>query len=291
MTNETIITLLVAGIVISKTIIGFLIYHLLKRNRQLRDEKLMLSELSLKLESYVSEVRQQNKELTRAEEFKLKILSLASHDLRSPFVNLQMLLKFRHFDGFKNEQNIDQFFHDIELQVTKGKQVVNDILLWASGQLSGGELTKENFSIKERVDSVMSFFDYQVKEKEIDVDISIDPKLSFSGNTSVFDFMLRNMISNAIKFNPFKGIIKIGVLEVSKTGSVKLFIEDNGIGLNEQEVKYINTGQANKAKHGDPEQAMGIGLSLCQSLARKTGWDFSVKSNQGKGAVFYVQLN
>ncbi|MFZ4861722.1 sensor histidine kinase [Sphingobacterium sp. Mn56C] len=290
MTNETIITLLVSGIVISKTIIGILIYHLLKRNRQLRDEKLMLSELSTKLENYVTEVRHQNKELTKAEEFKLKVLSLASHDLRTPFVNLQMLLNFRHLDGFKETLYTDQFLDDIARQVNKGKNVVNDILVWASGQLNGTGLVKEDFGIKDRMESTIIFFDQQIKQKELQVELLVQQELSSKGNPGIFDFFIRNIISNAIKYSPQKGRIEIGTHEVLKNGKITLFIKDNGNGMNEHQVDFINSGKSQANNNLDPYHGMGIGLSLCQNLAKQIGWGLSVESQQGNGAKFYIEL-
>lgn len=289
MNELKIIYLLIAAIVISKIIIGFLIVYLVKRKRELKREKTKLHQSNLALEAHIEKIEEQQKEIIASENFKLKILSLASHDLRTPFQELVMLFEYADLAELSDTE-LKNLMLTIRKQVKVSKDMLDNVLVWTAGQLKNKEYANTNFELAFQVDATADLFATQIKAKEIAIQNKIPRQLRSAGNVEVFNFVIRNLLSNAIKYSSVGGTVEIGVLE--KDGLVSLlYIRDEGEGIEERVLQVLRSGQLMESKVGtEQEKGVGLGLSLCRDLLKRVGWSLEIDSELGRGSCFKLQM-
>ncbi|MFD2966099.1 sensor histidine kinase [Sphingobacterium bambusae] len=288
MKENQVIYLLLGAVLLSKVIIGFLIVHLLRRKRELKKERTKLCASNEQLEDHIAKIEEQQKELLAAENFKLKILSLASHDLRTPFQELSMLLEY--VDVLQlDEASLKEVTSSVKGQVGVSKALLDNVLVWTAGQLRGNEYTKVTFSLKEQVDQAISLFATQSKKKGLHIEQHIDSSQAIQGNVDIFNFVLRNLLSNAIKYSDIGGTVEIGLLG-DKEGMLRFFVRDFGSGMDVAVLQRLQKGELMESKKGtENEKGMGLGLSLCQDLIARVGWSMDIRREE-RGSCFSLLL-
>lgn len=288
MKESQVIYLLLAAVLVSKIIIGFLIVHLLRRKRELKKERTKLYNSNELLEDHIEKIEEQQQELIAAENFKLKILSLASHDLRTPFQELSMLLEYvdvLHLD----EASLKEVLTTVKGQVLISKALLDNVLVWTAEQLRGHEYTKVTFSLKEQVEHAISLFATHSKNKDLLIEHDIDSSQFIQGNVDIFNFVLRNFLSNAIKYSDVGGKVAIGLL-LENESTHRFFVRDFGQGMDGAVLQRLQKGELMESRKGTAnEKGMGLGLSLCQDLIARVGWSMDVHSEE-IGSCFSLLL-
>ncbi len=276
MKESHVIYLLLAAVALSKIIIGFLIVHLLRRKRELKRERTNLYDSNLELESHIAKIEEQKKQLLAAENFKLKILSLASHDLRTPFQELSML--FEYVDVFElDEASLKEVISSVKGQVLVSKTLLDNVLVWTAGQLRGSEYAKAMFSLTEQIDKAISLFETQSKNKSLRIEHHIESSQSIFGNVDIFNFVLRNLLSNAIKYSDIGGSVEMGLVNDQDKKTLLFFVRDFGRGMDANVLQRLQNGELmNSARGTENEKGMGLGLSLCQDLIARVGWSLDI---------------
>ncbi len=289
MTDQNIIILLVLAIVISKIIIGFLIYFLVKRNKELKSERKLLSEHNQILKNHVEIIENQKDELKDAEKFKLKILSIASHDLRTPFNDLNMM--FDNFSLLESRPDIiKESMKEVKGQICVVQETLDNILSWTIAHLKKLENhAQEEINITKHINSIVDLYDLRIRQKRIKVKFCMLKDYFTMGNAETFNFAMRNLLNNAIKFSPTDSVIEIKISKNGNTGRVSLY--DQGIGMDSNKIDRINSGEYHHSEVGtNQEKGSGIGLALCKELLKKQGWILRVDSLLGKGTEMQLIL-
>ncbi|TDS17660.1 sensor histidine kinase [Sphingobacterium paludis] len=290
MKSEDIIYTLIAAVVVSKIIIGFLIFYLLKRKRELHLERANLSTTNGELQNHITVIEEQQKELLSAENFKLKILSLASHDLRTPFQELLILFEHVEILGL-SEREFKEVVADIKYKANVSKGMLDNVLIWTAGQLRKREYSVIRFSLLEQVRATTDLFGIQLRTKELVLDCRVEPSTTLFGNVEIFNFVLRNLLSNAIKYSHVGGVIEVGVTEEDNQ-IISFYVRDFGKGMDADQLANLRVGEAVYSQMGTKdEMGAGLGLSLCRDLLAKVGWYLSAESELGKGSCFTLVLN
>lgn len=289
MKEREIIYLLIAAIVVSKIIIGFLIYYLVKRKRELSVEKVKLNRSNIELTAHIKKIEEQQKEIIASENFKLKILSLASHDLRTPFQELVMLFEYADVVQL-DDASLKKLMQTIKGQLKSSKNMLDNVLIWTAGQLKDKEYGQTNFDLSEQVRATTELFATQIAAKDLKITNSVAEGPSVIGNIEVFNFVMRNLLSNAIKYSPVSGHVEIGA--TVENGRVNaIYVQDQGEGIDEQSLSYLKKGQLMESKIGtQQEKGSGLGLSLCRDLLKRVGWSLDMDSEVGKGSRFILVL-
>lgn len=289
MTNLQIIYLLVAGIVISKIIIGVLISALRKRNKRLLAEQSALQRQHTQLKQYAATIEHQRSELAAAQEFKLKILSITTHDLRVPFNSLQMVLNYLE-QRKSTEENLDSAFLSIRTQLETSHMMLDNLLRWTTGQLDNKIDPAAHFSLSAEIDSTIRLFTPQIKEKNVTVENGVQPSAIAFGNIEIFQFVIRNLLSNAIKYSPDNGKVLVG-LAFPRDSAVAVFVSDNGNGMDEKTLELVNGGRPmGKYEQERNESGFGVGLSLCHDLIKQSDWILEATSESGEGTTFMLLI-
>lgn len=285
MQSQTIITFL---IIVCKIIIAILLYSLIRKNRMLKQEKLKLLETNLKLKQQGEQIIRYIKELKASEFFKTKVLSIASHDLRTPFASMDMLLQMEDL-SLMTKSELQQVVEALGQQVTLSKNMLNEVLLWAESQLRDNLENKETFSILEQINTILSLFEHNLNRKNMLIKNTVPAHLEMYMSRDIFCFVIRNIMSNAIKFCHTGGIIRIGIAE-SERDAFRIFIENQGDEIYESTISNLNNRNSWEYKKIANHTGTGLGVSLCKDLLQRVGGSLKFENSTADVLRVYISL-
>jgi len=228
-------------------------------------------------------------EAVQAGQAKEYFLSNMSHEIRTP---LNAILGFVNL--LKEEDISKKHKNYLDIILSSGENllsIINDILDFS--KLRSGEFTIEPkiFSLHEELSHTMELFVPSANSKDITITSFIDPKIpkELYGDALRIKQILSNFLSNAIKFTPQGGVISIEASCYNKM--LKVSVNDNGIGIKEEDIKNIFTAFA-QAQYSEQKSSdgTGLGLSICHQLAQHMNGHVEVSSEFGKGSTFWMEL-
>ncbi|NVK52580.1 MAG: PAS domain S-box protein [Flavobacteriaceae bacterium] len=219
-----------------------------------------------------------------------KFFSIISHDLRAPFNNV---LGFSNILAKqvkeKNYESIEEYANIIENSSQKAMDLLNNLIEWSSIQTNKMEYNPKVFDLSKSVKKTIDLLEYVAKQKNITIQEKLPEKAIISADRQMVDTIFRNLISNAIKFTNTQGKIKVKIKQKSKKYSIS--IEDNGIGMDEMQLKNIFQIDKNISTSGtQKETGTGLGLILCKEFVDLHGGKINVKSTPKKGTKFCIEL-
>jgi signal transduction histidine kinase len=244
---------------------------------------LRLEELNINLEKIVEE---KTAELSDANDVKDTILRILSHDLKSPLNSLKGVLSLVNNRALA-PQDIQELARKIESQLHKTVLVVDNVLKWTTQQADGFFFKKELINLQSAVRDTLSQFEVMASQKSIRLENKIPATSECNMDKNVLDLVIRNLVTNAIKFSHEGGIVELS--SESSADSTKLIVKDSGVGISETIVQKIFEIGSHKSTLGTKsEKGTGIGLSLCKNFIDKMGGSIEVKSKEGEGSEFCV---
>jgi len=230
--------------------------------------------------------------LKKLSEWKDSLISIISHDLRGPINNLRLLTDVMETDI--ESLNLDPFYSSHLKQVRGAlddvKYLMNDLLSWAVSQ-PDAHSNKKNFitDARETIEECLKLFENEIKSKNISLESRLNENLSAKTDRFVIMTLMRNIISNSIKFTPSGG--KITVTARSENGIVNIEVSDNGIGMNNETLsKLFTCGEKINARGVRDEKGAGVGLSICAELLERHGGTINAESEPDKGSKFMLTL-
>lgn len=209
-------------------VLAILIFNLLQSNQRNKMANLLLSKQN-------ELINDQSIQLEALNKTKDKILSIISHDMRSPLAGLKGLVnngadslsQEEFIDVSKNlRKNLDYVYNDLD-----------NLLHWANAQLKGIKPQFDRVSVREVVIEKVNLFNDLTKNKAIQVVVNIPENLCVWADVNHLRLVFRNLISNAIKFSAANSIIEIDGKEES--GDVCMEVKDSGVGMNEEEIQKL----------------------------------------------------
>jgi two-component system sensor histidine kinase/response regulator len=177
----------------------------------------------------------------------------------------------------------------IESASNHALKLVENLLLWSKNQTTGKEFSPELLNLNELINESLILAESAVLNKKIRVNFNEKKDVQIVADKNMIELVLRNLISNAIKFTNKKGRIDIHVKEQNQ--EIQISIADNGIGIPENRLGTIFEISKNKNTPGtENEQGTGLGLILCKDFIENHGGKIWVESTLGKGSTFTVSL-
>ena len=228
-------------------------------------------------------------EALMASQAKEYFLSNMSHEIRTP---LNAILGFVNL--LINEDISKKHRNYLNIILNSGENllsIINDILDFS--KLRSGEFTIEPkvFSLHEELSHTMELFVASANSKEITILSFINPSIpkELYGDILRIKQILSNFLSNAIKFTPEQGVIRVEA-EYDE-GFLKIYVTDSGIGISEDEIQHIFEAFAQAQEHVEyNKNGTGLGLSISNQLASLMGGNVGVESELGKGSTFFVEI-
>lgn len=234
-------------------------------------------------------LKKYNEELKEINSQKDKLFSIISHDLRSPFTGL---LGYSDVLVEETEQIGNKDFHNYALIIKETANGIythlNNLLEWSRLQRDKIEVIIETINLSKAVNEVVKLLIGNAEKKNISVQYKIDELINVKADKNMLRSILQNIISNAIKFTHSGG--KIEISSSAKNNFIEVTIADNGIGMDEAELKKIFRIDSQSRKGTANEKGTGLGLSITKDMIEKQFGTIEVRSKINEGTKFIFCL-
>lgn len=254
-------------------------------------EELEKTTTSIKnLELSEHKILQQNKELQKLIATKDKLFSIIAHDLRSPFNNILGFSEFL-FENLKDIEiaESEKYLGNINLSAKNTLVLLDNLLNWAKSQTGQINFKPEKVVLSSIIQGIIELLNPNVKSKNISLNYLHSDEIEVFADLNMIKTILRNLISNAIKFTNSNGEINVYALQKDKF--IEIAVSDNGVGMNEETRNKLFRSETNESTNGTAnEKGSGLGLILCKEFIEKHGGKIWVESEEGKGSDFKFTL-
>jgi signal transduction histidine kinase len=248
----------------------------------------ILKKLNKELESQKHDLEQREAELWETNNTKNKLFSIIAHDLRGPIGALEGLLKMLNSGDIK-ESEFKGFIPKLKNDVNSISFTLNNLLTWGQSQMREATTNPTNVDLNALIENNINLLSELAFSKMITMDNLIVNKAIIWSDENQMDIVIRNLLSNALKFTPNHGHITIGY--VDRADYLEVFVKDNGIGMDEYVQEQILLKNTNITTYGtNNEKGTGLGLSLCSEMVIKNGGTLWVKSEVNEGSTFYFTV-
>lgn len=230
-----------------------------------------------------------NNHLKTLNAFKDKLFTIFTHDVRTPIstmVNLMELLE-EDYENYAGENK--EIFTEVKKQVNNTYNIIENLLDWLNSQKDGMVFKPMHWNLLNVIRETMSLYSYSADVKRLTVEFQIDETLQVYADKEMLKLILRNLISNAIKFTRPEGVIIIRA--ASKDQEVILEVNDTGVGMEEEKLsRLFEESYASSTIGTSGEKGIGLGLLICKEFVSKWGGKIWAESKQDVGSSFYFTL-
>jgi signal transduction histidine kinase len=224
----------------------------------------------------------QNKQLARLNQTKDKLLSIISHDVRSPIQALQNIINLFEQD-IASKEDVHMVTKQVSARVQGMAQGLDNLFYWAQSQQMELKAYPETFNLSELVSVLIDFFGERIRKKELSVLHNQEEPCFLTEDMLHTRLIISNILVNAIKFSPLKGIINI-TCSKDKEGNCILSMADNGSGIPDADIAKIFDPAVRYTRPGTADEpGSGLGLSLTRDLLLLNSNNIVINSYQGKG--------
>lgn len=244
--------------------------------------------LYLKTRKLNVQLVQHEAELIELGNTKNKLFSIIGHDLRWPVARIPTILDIVD-DETLDEEEKKYLIESLKEHTKATVETLDKLLYWGKSLMNGVQVAPEWFNPKQYVLQTIELRRMAAAEKEIRVIDHVPDNIDVCSDPTHFDFIIRNLFGNAIKFTATRGQVVFDVDERLKPGYYVFSVTDNGIGIDAERLKKIFEPFNSKAGTAN-EKGTGIGLMLCKEFAMRNGGDLWATSTPGKGSCFYLSV-
>lgn len=275
-------------------ITGLIILYIQNRYRNLFKAKLLLEqkvhERTSEIEKQKEHIEKQKQDLEHANDTKNKFFSIISHDLRNPVTSIDQLIQviLMQYDT-SSDDKIKLYLNSLQKTSSNTLELLNNLLVWAQTQTNRINIKKKPIPVDDLLINVESVCDELANSKNINLVFPFDTKLKVIADKNTIQTVLRNLVTNAIKFTNPEGTVE--VIVEPKGHEVIFKISDTGIGMKESEVANLFKIENISSKSGTSgESGTGLGLVICNEFLKLNGSKIHVESQLGKGTTFWFSL-
>ncbi|NOU61526.1 tetratricopeptide repeat-containing sensor histidine kinase [Marinifilum caeruleilacunae] len=249
------------------------------------------AKINLRIKKINGMLEEYNQKLKITNATKDRFFSIIAHDLRSPFnsiLGFSELIKDEVKEG-KDLELIEEYNANINESSHNLFTLLENLLQWAKSQRGELEFNPVQFDLYQLVQSTLIIFKLKAADKSIKLSTDIKSGTKAYGDINMVSTILRNLISNALKFTESNG--KIVISADIQEEFVFLKVKDSGIGISKENQEKLFKLDCNYTTVGtEDETGSGLGLILCKEFAEKNGGDIWVESEENKGSEFILSL-
>ncbi len=236
------------------------------------------------------EIQFKNEQLLKLNAEKDKFFSIIAHDLKSPFSSImgfsEILIK-QVME--KNYQSVERYSSIIHQSSQRAMDLLTNLMEWSRSQTGRMEFNPEYFEMVKLINEVTLLFADAASQKSITITEVLPPNAPVFADKYMMSTVLRNLISNAIKFTYKGGEIVVSIEK--KQGESIVSVRDNGVGIPKNRIEKLFRIDENISTLGtEKEKGTGLGVVLCKEFVEKHGGQIWVESEEGKGSVFYFTI-
>ena len=242
------------------------------------------------IENQNKRIELQNKKLSDTIQLKNKIFSVIAHDLRSPVVNILYMLNL-----LKDEEYREKYDSFANTSIQYAQQVINlleNMLVWGRDQEDKIKFAPDRYDLADIILTNLSIFKETADKKDILMNFTQIGNSKAYFDKDLMDIIIRNLISNAVKYTSRGGRISILLKDKSMTNEgIILKVCDNGTGIPpEKKSSLFSSDEIESTPGTEDEKGTGIGLKLCYELVRINCSTITVDSRIGEGTCFTIIL-
>ncbi len=219
-----------------------------------------------------------------------KLFSIIGHDLQGPLSNIigfsELIDKsYEHYSG-EEIRNYNKIIYQLSQSVS---QLLENLLTWSRSQRNQINITPRKISMQLIIEKCHSLLIHNISHKQISFVNDIPPETIVYADEEMITVVMRNLISNAIKFTHRGGTITIFTRKENDT--VVFGVKDTGVGIPEEKLQHMFKASTNYTNPGtEGETGTGLGLIICKDFVEKNGGKIWIESKQGEGSMFYFSL-
>ena len=233
-------------------------------------------------------IEKQKDQLEKTINIKNRFFSLIAHDLRSPLSSLSSYLNLLINSNVLSKHEISEYAADLKKSVSNVNGMLDNLLNWAVSETGDWNIQTNVFDIKDAIDRNVELYHTIAKQKNIKL-IHNSKSVNIIADENSVDVVLRNLISNGIKYTQKGGEVEVSVDDSDEY--VIFTVKDNGIGISDEiKERLFNLDGKHKPRGTDNEKGSGLGLILCKEFAEKNNGFLQFESEIGKGTSFKFYL-
>ncbi|MEZ5103336.1 MAG: HAMP domain-containing sensor histidine kinase [Draconibacterium sp.] len=266
--------------------------HNIKQKTDMKNEREQyISELEI-IQKRLDKTVQELSELNTA---KNKLFSIVAHDLISPFNSILGFSQLLH-DNYKeyDHEQREKFISFLHSEILNTYSLLEDLLLWARMQRNAVEFTSSNLNLFLLTTKISEALKNSAGKKSITISNQISHDIFIRSDGFMISTILRNLISNAIKFTPENGKVELTASELwdeNEEKVIEVCVRDNGIGMTKETIsKLFNAGENRSTPGTANEKGTGLGLPICYDFVKHHKGEIWVESEKGKGTAVYFSI-
>lgn len=273
-------------LIIAMLVFAVLIVILIYQQTSIKKAYNLLEFKNHQIKRMNDEIRIQTDNLKKLNNTKDKFFSIIAHDLKNPFNSIKGFteLLIENMGNYDEEKRL-KFLKIIKGSTSKASSLLNNLLIWANSQSGNLNFNPKRIEIVKQVSDVISLLEIQAINKEIKIYNNVHHNLYVNADENMLNTILRNLISNAIKFCNQQG--SINIISTFDANFIEISIKDNGVGMSKETIDNLFDIENKTSRIGTAnEQGSGLGLFLCKEFVEKHGGKIWVESIVNEGSIF-----
>jgi len=268
-------------------------YEMELMNAKRKSEQLLtqLRNVNEDLTSNIQVIAEQRDQLEKLNTTKDKFFSIVAHDLKSPLYSLKSFsnMLIDHIDSLNKDEilNMSKRLRD---SVDNTIKMADNLITWAMVQMEDYKFNEETIKVKDIISNICDVYQDVALKKGINVNCSVEDSLTITGDKNQIEFVIRNLVNNAIKFTHKHGFVSLTAKSLPDA-QVQISVSDSGVGISDEfkrKLFSISKGQSTKGTNG--EKGTGLGLMLSHEFMKLNGGQIDIESSLGKGTTFHTKF-
>ncbi len=270
------------------------INHVVKMNRELKQSKLELEKTLKQRTIILNELLESKNTLDKALALKNKMFAVIAHDLRGPFSGFLGLTELIQSEiELMDKMQILELIKSVNKSANALYRLIDDLFVWSRNQIGNIEFNPVPVNLNMLTENVIELFSQTAGKKQVQLINKIETELEIECDVEMTETILRNLISNAIKFSYENSSIIIGnKTKINDNGDYVIFVKDFGIGLSsEAQNKILNNNEKYTTPGTNREIGTGLGLMITKEFVEKHNGKLWLESKKNEGTTFYFSFS
>lgn len=282
--GQVIIVGVSCALLLSLTIL-FLLVRLLKARKKAALELQAKQEM---IDQKSRELERTNTELHKINTGKDKLFSIISHDMKEPFNQMSSFLQLLEADP-QLDDDLHEMINDMKSSTRSTLFAMNNLLMWSKSQFMNLQTETQKVDMHVVINNVLSELEASIHHKQLRLSTEVGNNTSLQADVNHVNIILRNLISNAIKFSPFGG--EVQVIVTRNGNDVEIAVRDEGKGMSNEEVESLFDVQKHFSTPGTlNEKGTGLGMMIVSEFIRENKGRIEVDSQKNCGSTFRVMF-
>ncbi len=238
-------------------------------------------------DQYETIISKKNKDLELLNAEKNKLFSIVAHDLRAPLGNLNQTLSLAA-GGALTDTELSMIMKKLSENAVYTGEMLDNLLNWSNTQMKGKKVISGKFKINNIVSPIINQYQLLAEAKNIVIENNIADTVEVFADKNMIQLVVRNLISNAIKFSHRNGCVQLNA--VNENNRVVVSITDTGMGMSQEDMDEIFTNITFTRMGTEGEKGTGLGLPMCKEFVTQNNGAIWIDSQQGKGTTVSFSL-